>query len=130
MEKAVKKTMTNSDHNELKELMQDDTSNGIPKTKRKKGPKTIIKEELVEMNGDPLGLHVSLTEEPKSSLDVKDTVRTKEDIVVERYNPEVNKGLTTEEVELRHMAGLANKTETGSTKSLSTIVTSNIVTFF
>lgn len=130
MEKAVKKTMSNSDQKELNELIQNDSSNGIPKSKRQKGPKTIIKEELVEMNGDPLGLHVPLNEEPQASLDVKDTVRAKEDIVVERYNPEVNQGLSTEEVELRHMAGLANRTETGSTKSLSTIVTSNIFTFF
>ena len=131
MEKAVKKTVTKKNSDDLNALISDDKNqSGIPDAKRKRGPKTVFKEEPIEMNGDPLGLNVPLTDEPKEIFNVKESVRQKDDIVVERYNPEVKKGLTTEEVELRHMAGLNNITDSGSTKSLSNIVASNILTFF
>lgn len=128
MEKTVDKKLQ-SNNNDLKQLIEDD-QNEISQPKKRKGPKTIIKEDLVQMKGDPLGLHVPLNDEPKASLNLKDRVRTKDDIVVERYNPEINLGLTTEEVELRQMAGLANITDSGSTKSVTNIITSNIFTFF
>lgn len=98
--------------------------------KTKKGPKTVVKDDLVQMKGDPLGLNVPLSEEVKPGFDVSERVRHKDDIVVERYNPEVDRGLSTEDVESRQMAGLANITDTGSTKSISTIIMSNILTFF
>jgi cation-transporting P-type ATPase E len=134
MEKTVdKKVSAKNKQDELKSIIEDDTSsaeNEISKLKKKKGPKTVIKEDMVTMKGDPLGLHVPLDDEPKESLNVKDKVKSKDDIVVERYNPDVEKGLSTDEVELRIMAGLNNITDTGSSKSIPTIVASNIFTFF
>lgn len=96
--------------------------------KKKRGPQTVIKEELIEMSGDPLGIREN--KKTKEIFTADDTIRQKEDIVVERYNPDVKKGLKTEEVELRHLAGLHNDTSTGSSKKLSSIITSNIFTFF
>ncbi len=133
MEKTVdKKVNTKAANNDLKALI-DDSKNidiEVSKPKRQKGPQTIIKEDLIQMKGDPLGLHVPLNEEPKESLIVKDKVKSKEDIIVERYNPEVELGLTTDQVELRLMAGLANISDTGSSKSIPNIISSNIFTFF
>ena len=133
MEKTVSKSVPKQDNQDtLKDILdesQDDTSE-ISKVKKTKGPKTIIKDDLIRMKGDPLGLHVPLNDEPKESINVKNRVKSKDDIIVERHNPDIDKGLTTDEVELRQMAGLANITDTGSTKSVTTIVTSNIFTFF
>jgi len=133
MEKTVdKKVNTKTTNDDIKALIDDtnDVDTEISKPKRQRGPKTIIKEDMVQMKGDPLGLHVPLNDEPKVSLNVKDKIKSKDDIVVERYNPDVELGLSTDEVELRLMAGLANINDTGSTKSISTIVYSNIFTFF
>ena len=129
MEKTVdKKLSTKQDQQNLESLIDEQTADG--KAKRQKGPKTIIKDDLITMQGDPLGLHVPLDDEPMEAIDVKNRIRSKDDIVVERYNPEVEKGLTTEEVELRQMAGLANIGDMGSTKSISNIIRTNILTFF
>ena len=131
MEKTVDKKISKSSQNQdLEALIEDVEVKDTPKPKKTKGPKTIIKEELVTMQGDPLGLHVPLDDEPEEAIDLKSRVKTKDDIVVERYNPEIEKGLSTEEVELRQMAGLANIGDTGSTKSITNIITSNIFTFF
>ena len=131
MEKTVAKKVKSNDDQDLNDLLDDNqTQNEISKSKKQKGPKTIIKEDLITMKGDPLGLHVPLDDEPKESFNVKDKVKSKDEIVVERYNPDVTVGLTTDEVELRQMAGLANVTDTGSSKSIPTIITSNIFTFF
>ncbi|MDY0074733.1 MAG: HAD-IC family P-type ATPase [Acholeplasmataceae bacterium] len=131
MEKAVEKKMSKREANQdLDALIDDGSDQTIDKPKRSKGPKTVIKEELVTMQGDPLGLHVPLDDEPEEAIDLKSRVKTKDDIVVERYNPEIEKGLSTEEVELRQMAGLANVGDMGSSKSIPTIITSNIFTFF
>lgn len=133
MEKTVdKKIKAKANNDELKALIDDSSDDDveISKPKRQRGPKTIIKEELVQMKGDPLGLHVPLNEEPKESLIVKDKVKNKDDIIVERYNPDVELGLSTDEVELRLMAGLSNISDTGSSKSIPNIVRSNIFTFF
>ena len=110
----------------LKKLLDDQDQD----QKRQKGPKTVFKEDLVKMKGDPLGLHVPLDDQSEDVFDVKDKLKSKDEIVVERYNPDVDKGLTTEEVELRQMAGLANITDTGSSKSVPNIIASNILTFF
>ena len=123
MEKTVDKKL-NKKSQDLDELIDGD------KNKKQKGPKTIIKEDLIKMKGDPLGLHVPLNDEPEESLKVDEKIKNRDEIVVERYNPEIDKGLTTEEVELRQMAGLANISDTGSSKSIPTIITSNIFTFF
>lgn len=131
MEKTVSKKVNTNDAQDLNNILDDDTvQTEVSKAKKQKGPKTIIKEELITMKGDPLGLHVPLDDEPKESLNVKSKVKSKDEIVVERYNPEVMVGLTTDEVELRQMAGLANITDTGSSKSIPNIITSNIFTFF
>ncbi|MBN2268660.1 MAG: HAD-IC family P-type ATPase, partial [Acholeplasmataceae bacterium] len=133
MEKTVnKKSNTKSNNADLKAIIDEsgEPDIEISKPKRQRGPKTIIKEELLQMKGDPLGLHVPLNEEPKESLIVKDKIKSKDEIIVERYNPDVELGLTTDEVELRLMAGLANIVDSGSSKSIPTIVSSNIFTFF
>lgn len=131
MEKTVDKKLSSKEPNhDLEALIEDVDVQDTPKPKRTKGPKTVIKEELLTMQGDPLGLHVPLDATTEDTIDLKSRVKTKDDIVVERYNPEIEKGLTTEEVELRQMAGLANIGDTGSTKSIPNIITSNIFTFF
>lgn len=124
MEKTVDKKTKKNKSQDLKSLLDTDGS------KKQKGPKTIVKEDLVKMKGDPLGLYVPLDDGPRESLKVAEKVRNRDDIVVERYNPEVDLGLTTEEVELRQMAGLANISDTGSSKSVANIITTNIFTFF
>lgn len=105
----------------LEELLEED---------KKKGPKTVIKEKLIQMKGDPLGLHVPLNDEPEPGLDVNEKIKSRDDIVVERYNPDVDKGLSTEEVEYRQMAGMANTGDMGSTKSIPAIVFGNLLTLF
>lgn len=129
MEKTVSKKVKN-EHKDLQSMIERDSDNiEVVAKSKKRGPKTIVKEELVAMKGDPLGLHVPLDEEPKETF-TKKRVKSKDDILVERYNPDVKIGLTTEEVELRQMAGLANVGETGSSKSIPQIVTANLFTFF
>ena len=49
---------------------------------------------------------------------------------MERYNPEVAVGLTSDHVEQRQLAGLVNISEKGSTKTLGGIIFSNVFTFF
>ena len=133
MEKIVEKKMKNKiEQDNLRKIIGESTEKlpEAPKAKRKKGPKTIIKEDLIQMKGDPLCLNTSLAEEIPEGFNVKDRVKNKEDIIVERYNPDVKLGLTTDEVELRVMAGLANVSDTGSSKSIPNIVSANIFTFF
>ncbi len=138
MEKTVEKKRTTKKLNQqddLKQIFMEDEDDAldqkeISKPKKQKGPKTVIKEDMITMKGDPLGLHVPLNDEPTVTLNVRDKVRTKDDIVVERYNPDVDQGLSTDEVELRQMAGLANITDSGSSKSIPTIIRANIFTFF
>lgn len=60
----------------------------------------------------------------KSKKELKNTI----DVV--RINPEIELGLTYQQVEERIMAGLSNKTSSGSTKTVTSIVLSNIMTFF
>ncbi len=127
MEKTVDKKLNNDD---LKALLDEGNDQESIKPKKKKGPKTVIKDEMITMKGDPLGLHVPLDDEPKETFNVKERVKSKDDIVVERYNPEVALGLTTDDVELRQMAGLYNLSDSGSTKSISNIIVTNIFTFF
>lgn len=96
----------------------------------KKGPKTVVKEELVKMKGDPLGLHVPLDDEPTPGLKAHEKIKSRDEIVVERYNPDIELGLTTEEVEYRQMAGMANIGDMGSTKSIPAIIFGNVLTLF
>jgi cation-transporting P-type ATPase E len=131
MEKTVSKKLNTVNLNENQEDPKGDQEI-VKQTKPKqtKGPKTIIKDEPPVLKGDPLNVFVPIKEDPKEAFDVKERIRNKDDIVVERYNPDIKKGLTIEEVELRQMAGMANVSDTGSTKSISSIITSNILTFF
>ena len=96
---------------------------------KQKGPKIVIKEDLVQMQGDPLSID-KVIEHDIHDFDPETLVKTKEDVVVERYNPEISKGLTNEDVEARIIAGLNNDLSTGSTKSISSIILSNLLTFF
>jgi cation-transporting P-type ATPase E len=131
MDKTVEKKTSKTSSKDFEFLTDDqDQQNEISKPKKQKGPKTIIKEDLLTSKGDPLGLHVPLDSVPSESINLKNRVKSKDDIVVERYNPDVELGLKTEEVELRQMAGLANISDTGSSKSIPSIITANIFTFF
>ena len=96
--------------------------------KKEKGPKTVFIEEIIEAKHETL----NFTEEKVEvkSFDIKDQVKKKEEIVVERFNPDVSIGLSTEQYEARVMAGLANTGNTGSTKTVGGIILSNVVTFF
>ncbi|VEU80184.1 HAD-IC family P-type ATPase [Haploplasma axanthum] len=98
-----------------------------PVEKKKRGPKTVIVEEPIKFKGDPLSLEQK-TE--TTDFDVNNKIRKRDDIVVERYNPEIDKGLTQEEVEARMMAGAVNDTNTGSSKTVLGIILSNTLTFF
>ncbi|OED59231.1 HAD-IC family P-type ATPase [Acholeplasma laidlawii] len=112
--------------NELLALL--DEQDKEPKTKKKsKTPQTVIVEEPFEMKGDPLGL---IENKKVKSAHTPTRIKSKGDIVIERYNPDVEHGLTTDDVEKRQLAGLVNLSDKGSTKTLSSIIFSNVFTFF
>jgi cation-transporting ATPase E len=95
----------------------------------RRGPKTIIKDDMIKMKGDPLGIRVPLDDEPV--FDARNRkVKKMDEIVVERYNPEPSVGLTNDDVESRQMAGLVNIGESGSTKSIPSIIAGNVFSFF
>lgn len=98
--------------------------------KRTKGPKTVIKEDLVSFKGDLLDTPTDQQPEVIDVFDPKEKAKSLDDIVVERYNPDVDKGLLTDEVESRMIAGMVNMSETGSSKTIPGIIFKNIVTFF
>lgn len=96
---------------------------------KKKGPKVIIKEDLIKMDRNPLTLgNKSFSE--RIDYETADAIQSEDDIVVERYNPDVKKGLSNKDVEARLLAGLKNSVDQGSSKSLSSIIFSNLFTFF
>lgn len=100
-----------------------------PKVKKQKGPKMVIKEEPLEMK-DPFKIEDSTKQDFFSEAKAPKRVKKLEEIVVERYNPDIDKGLSYEEVEKRQLAGLSNQLDKGSTKTYKGIFFSNIVTFF
>lgn len=57
-------------------------------------------------------------------------MKRKKNIDISRYNPDINIGLTKQQVENRRLAGLVNKTKQNSGKSIFTIFFQNICTFF
>jgi cation-transporting P-type ATPase E len=99
------------------------------KPENQKGPKVVIKEDLIQMDRDPLTLDSKISAE-LDTFNEHNLVKSKDDLVVERYNPDIEIGLTNEDVESRIMAGLSNTLDTGSSKSVSSIVIANLVTFF
>ena len=104
--------------NELLALL--DEQDKEPKLKKKsKTPQTVIVEEPFEMKGDPLGL---IENKKVKSAHIPTRIKSKGDIVIERYNPDVEHGLTTDDVEKRQLAGLVNLSDKGSTKTLSSII--------
>lgn len=103
------------------------SSNKKRREKREKGPKTVILEEPIKFNGN-LFSSAKPIEQPE--IDLNTRVRSRDDIVVERYNPDVDKGLTLNEVEARMMAGYINKVNTGSSKTIAGILFTNTFTFF
>jgi cation-transporting ATPase E len=94
-----------------------------------KGPKTIIKDDMIKMKGDPLGIRVPLDDEPVFEERGR-KIKKLDDVIVERYNPDVSIGLTNDDVEARQMAGMVNVGESGSTKSIASIITGNLFSFF
>ena len=97
--------------------------------KPKKGPQIVVKEDLLKMQSSSLNIS-DLVEKDVETFTTKAPAKSKEEIVVERYNPDILIGLTSEEVDARIMAGLYNNLDTGSSKSISSIVFSNLITFF
>ena len=98
------------------------------KPKKAKGPKTIITEAPIKLEGDPFGLDKPDTVQP--DLDVNKKAKNRDQIVVKRYNPDVDKGLSLDEVESRIMAGAVNNSNVGSSKTIISILFTNIFTFF
>ena len=96
---------------------------------KQKGPKVVIKEDLIQMDRDPLTLDPSVSAD-LDSFNESHLVKSKDDLIVERYNPDIKVGLSNEDVESRIMAGLSNVMDTGSSKSVSSIVIANLFTFF
>ena len=81
------------------------------------------------MDRNPLTLgNKSFSE--RIDYETADAIQSEDDIVVERYNPDVKKGLSNKDVEARLLAGLKNSVDQGSSKSLSSIIFSNLFTFF
>lgn len=99
------------------------------KQKKQKGHKTVVLDTPLKMVENPLGDKNIVSNHPKEDLEIS-RIKKKEDITVERYNPDVTKGLTSEDVEARLLVGLVNKVSKGSTKTISQIFISNIFTFF
>ncbi len=119
--------MDKDQQSELMSLLEDPKTEEKKKRKQK-GPKTVVVEEPLAMSGDPLGLI-----QPKSTINDIQTparIKSKNDIVIQRYNPEIKLGLTSDDVEQRQLAGLVNVSEKGSTKTVANIIFSNSVTFF
>ena len=61
---------------------------------------------------------------------IKDKKHKKDVVEVKRFDPEVTKGLTYQEVEERLLGGYGNRTHSGSTKTIKAIVLSNVLTLF
>ena len=68
-----------------------------------------------------------ITEKKKKKIAKKEK---KDEKVITRYEVNPDEGLTSELVDKRESAGLANTTKTGSTKSIKKIILSNVLTFF
>lgn len=91
---------------------------------RKKDVKVIVDEDLIEVPEEKHLLEIE-PEEKEEKKKVK-----KKDVVVNRYNPDIDKGLTDDDVFAREVVGLANKVKKGSSKSYFSIFVTNIFTFF
>src|SRR5690554_4112436 len=96
--------------------------------KKQRGPKTIIAEEPIKFKGDLFETKEIKTDYDDLDLSLK--VKNRDEVVVERYNPDIDKGLTLPEVESRLMAGYVNKVSTGSSKTVLNILFTNVFTFF
>lgn len=119
--------MAKNSQNELISLLEEANQDKVKKPKQK-GPKTVIVEEPLAMSGDPLGL--IQTNKQLNEAKTPARIKSKNDVVVERYNPDVTLGLTSDDVEQRQLAGMANISEKGSTKTVGKIIFSNVFTFF
>jgi len=111
-------------------MSKDITQEVKRKTKKKnnKGPKTIYAEEPIKFKGALF--EQSTVKSEYENLDLSHKVKNRDEVVVERYNPDIDKGLTLPEVEARLMAGYANEVSTGSSKTILGIIFSNLFTFF
>jgi cation-transporting ATPase E len=122
------------DNKEKEEILEEETNNesgesSLSKKKKKKsGPQTIYAKDLLESSGDPLFLDIKITENDLFTSH-KET-KNKNEVLVNRYNPDLDKGLTINDCEQRKLAGLSNIAKTGSSKSAKSIIFSNIFTFF
>lgn len=113
----------------MAEATKKSQANPKDKPEIQKGPKVVIKEDLIQMDRDPLSLDSSISAD-LDSFNEEQVIKSKDDLVVERYNPDIKSGLTNEDVESRIMAGLSNTLDSGSSKSVSSIVIANLLTFF
>ena len=101
----------------------DEAENKKTEKPKRKGPKSKIVEHISE---EKLELDEVIDDLNHEDVDNKKRL----DVAVERYNPDPKIGLTTTEVEARQQAGLINRMNSGSTKTIGKILFSNIVTFF
>lgn len=115
--------MAKNNQEDLLTILQEDSK--LNKRRKEKGPKTIQVEDPLRMSGDPLGL---IKKENQAKTPPR--IKSKDDIVVERYNPDVKVGLTSVDVEQRTLAGMVNTVDKGSTKTIRSIVMNNVFTYF
>ncbi|MFA5692431.1 MAG: HAD-IC family P-type ATPase, partial [Acholeplasmataceae bacterium] len=116
--------MAKNNQEDLLSLIEDNSPK-IKRSKKQKGPKTIVVEDPLRMSGDPLGL---IKKENQAKTPPR--IKSKDDVVVERYNPDVKEGLTNVDVEQRTIAGLVNTVDKGSTKTIRSIIINNVFTYF
>jgi hypothetical protein len=132
-----KKKSTEEEKESLKQPIQEEnTTPSMPEEnnkktkKRKKKENEVVKKEVVEesaLEDDEL-VKASVKDPGTSaqpSIEVKDIP---EDIL--RYDPEINEGLTNEQVEERKLQNLVNIDNTHAGKTTWQILSSNIFTFF
>ena len=113
----------------MKKENNDELKTSSPRNKRKKTEQPItetIEEAVIEPQAETFEIIRSIEEdEPKQALK-----EVKEKVKVVRRVPNIEEGLSTEEVEARIESGMGNAVKQGSTKTISGIIISNTFTFF
>lgn len=127
----AKKTTSKIDK-ELQEIEQEITTvDPTTTSKPAKKPRVKAKDVKVVVKEEPLATPEDFTapfEQPVEPAPRK--ALKKHEVVVNRYNPEIELGLSHDEAEARKIAGFYNKVKKGSSKSIPGIIFSNIFTFF
>ena len=128
LKKDVEENKTKPTTKKVKRLKPEDKKaeepEKISRTRKVKDVRVVIKEEPLATPEDFTAPFETVEKEEPA------TKKDKKEIVVHRYNPDHNIGLTHDEVEARRAAGLYNKIKKGSSKSIIGILFTNIFTFF